>query len=191
MKNRPLSILSSTIALTAFLAIGIGPTPATVAGAANTNGSRAMQTSTSNVTTMRIRPDVAKMSTIHTANTMVSGKLETILVNSKGLPLYYYVADTAKKSFVNGQLARLWPPLLTAHPTVTGARGTLTSMKVAAGPQVTYNGHFLYTFIEDAPGHVSGQGVSNFLVATPRLKEISTSVKVTSPKPPTGGGYQY
>jgi predicted lipoprotein with Yx(FWY)xxD motif len=189
MNNRPLSILSTAVAMTAFLAIGIGATPATVAGAAI--GSTPMRSFTSNMRTVNLRPDVAKMSTIHTTKTMVSGKSQTILVNSKGQPLYYYAADTAKKSFVNGQLARLWPPLLTTHPTATGARGVLTSMKVPAGQQVTYNGHFLYTFIEDAPGRVSGQGVSNFFVASPRLKVIGSAVKVNSPKPPTSGGYQY
>jgi predicted lipoprotein with Yx(FWY)xxD motif len=187
MKNRQLSVLSSTIALTAFTAIGIGATPASVAGAANSRGSQAMPEAASMKTNHR--PSVAKMTTIHTTNTMVSDKLETILVNSKGLPLYYYAADTAKKSLVNGQLARLWPPLLTAHPTASGARGKLTSVMVAAGQQVTYNGHFLYTFIEDSPGHVSGQGVSNFLVATPKLKLIGSAVKVTTPTLPMHAGY--
>jgi predicted lipoprotein with Yx(FWY)xxD motif len=190
MRHRQISAVGSAFALAAFLVISIGATPDTVAGAANTQRPTAMRAPSSNSTT-NIRRDVARVSTIHTTNTMVSGKLESILVNSKGLPLYYYAGDTDKKSFVNGQLARLWPPLLTAHPTVTGARGKLASMKVAAGPQVTYNGHFLYTFIEDSPGHVSGQGVSNFFVATPRLKTFGGAVKVTSPTPPTRGGYQY
>jgi predicted lipoprotein with Yx(FWY)xxD motif len=189
MKIRQLSIVGSAIALTGFLAISIGATPDAVAGAANTRVARTARVVTSDRTTANLRPQVAKMSTIHTTNTTVSGKVETILVNSKGLPLYYYAADTAKKSLVNGQLARLWPPLLMARPTATGAQGKLTSLKVAAGRQVTYNGHFLYTFIEDSPGHVSGQGVSDFLVATPKLKAIGGAAKVATPKLPMHAGY--
>ena len=46
---------------------------------------------------------------MHTATTQVGAMTETILVNAKGLPLYYYQADTAKKSQVSGALAQLWP----------------------------------------------------------------------------------
>jgi hypothetical protein len=58
---------------------------------------------------------------------------------------------------------------------------------------VTYKGHFLYTFIEDSAGHVTGQGVSNFSVATPRLKALGSTAKVTSkaPAPSSSSGYGY
>jgi predicted lipoprotein with Yx(FWY)xxD motif len=136
---------------------------------------------------------VAKTATVRTATTTVSGKTETILVNAQGLPLYYYPHDTAKKSFVSGELARLWPPLLSAHPTASGTVSKLTAQKVAAGHQVTFKGHFLYTFVEDSAGHVTGQGVSDFFVATPRLKAVGNASKVASaaPAPSSGGGYGY
>jgi len=81
---------------------------------------------------------VAKPATLHTTSGIVNGKSETILVNAKGFPLYYYQADTAKKSFVSGELARLWPPLLSAKPTGTGTKGKLN--RVEGG--------------ERAPGHL-------------------------------------
>ena len=37
------------------------------------------------------------------------------------------------------------------------------------GDQVAYNGHLLYTFADDQPGQVTGQGVQGFFVATPGL----------------------
>ena len=52
--------------------------------------------------------------TVRTAQATVAGKTETILVNSQGLPLYYYLNDTAAKSVVTGGLAALWPPLTSA-----------------------------------------------------------------------------
>ena len=63
-----------------------------------------------------------KVATLHTATAKVNGRLETVLVNGRGLPLYYYQLDTAKKSLVTGGLAQLWPPLLAADPPRQGRR---------------------------------------------------------------------
>ena len=41
----------------------------------------------------------------------MNGKSEAILVDTQGLPLYYHRGDTAKKSFVSGELV----------PTLAGA----------------------------------------------------------------------
>jgi predicted lipoprotein with Yx(FWY)xxD motif len=107
--------------------------------------------------------------TVHTASATVAGASETILVDSHGLPLYVYKPDTAVTSHVSGQLAALWPPLIAAAPTGAGVTGRLASVTTSNGKQVAYDGHFLYTFVEDRPGKVTGQGVQNFFVATPNL----------------------
>src|SRR5580658_5457534 len=101
--------------------------------------------------------------TVRTARATVGGKTETVLVNSQGLPLYYYLNDTAEKSAVTGGLAALWPPLTSASP--------------------AYNGHLLYTFADDHAGQVSGQGVQGFFVATPGLAPISGSSTAGSSTP--------
>jgi predicted lipoprotein with Yx(FWY)xxD motif len=123
----------------------------------------------------------------------VGGRSESILENAKDFPLYYFEGDTAKKSEVSGGLAQLWPSLISAKPTATGTQGKLTSLKEASGRQVTYNGHFLYTFVDDMPGQVTGQGVSNFFVATPSLKTIGGVKKTSVPAPTTSSssGYGY
>ena len=112
---------------------------------------------------------------VHTAQAAVAGKTETILVNGHGLPLYFYRPDTAVNSLVTGGLARLWPPLTSASPTVTGVGGKLAVVKDAHGNQVSYNGHLLYTFADDHAGQVTGQGVEDFFVATPSLTPIAGS----------------
>ena len=43
--------------------------------------------------------------TVRTAQAVVAGKTETILINATGQPLYYYQPDTATKSLVTGA----WP----------------------------------------------------------------------------------
>ena len=45
-----------------------------------------------------------KVATLHTATAKVNGRSETVLVNARGLPLYYYQLDTVKKSLVTGDL---------------------------------------------------------------------------------------
>jgi predicted lipoprotein with Yx(FWY)xxD motif len=130
----------------------------------------------------------AGQATLHTATATVNGTRETILVDAKNRPLYTFKTDTATTSNVKGQLAALWPPLKAGGmPTASGAGGTLTVVSTPNGRQVAYNGHFLYTFVDDSPGKVTGQGVQDFFVATPGTGGAAAT---TAPAPSTGG-YSY
>ena len=123
----------------------------------------------------------------------VGGVAEVILVNGKGLPLYIYKSDTAAVNG-HGRAAALWPPLVGGSPTGSGTSGALAVVHTKNGRQVTYNGHFLYTFVEDNRGQVTGQGVQNFFVATPGLAPIhATAASGTHGTTPTrsGSGYSY
>ncbi len=129
---------------------------------------------------------------VRTASASVAGKTETILVNSRGLPLYFYRPDTATTSLVTGGLARLWPPL--TSPAIAGAAvsGKVAVLKDVNGRQVTYNGHPLYTFADDRAGQVTGQGVQDFFVATPGLAPIARSGGSPRPAPTVPSrGYGY
>jgi predicted lipoprotein with Yx(FWY)xxD motif len=121
------------------------------------------------------------------------GKTEVILVNDRGLPLYFYRPDTATTSLVGGGLAALWPPLTSAAPAGAALSGKLTVVTDAHGGQVAYNGHLLYTFASDQPGQVTGQGVQDFFVVTPGIAPITGSPAPTGtiPASPSGGGYGY
>ena len=129
--------------------------------------------------------------TVRTLQAAVGGKTETILVNTQGLPLYYYVSDTAAKSAVTGGLAALWPPLTSASPAATGLTGKLIAVMDIHGDQVAYNGHLLYTFADDQAGQVTGQEVQGFFVATPGLTAITGSPAPPAPAPPSGNPYGY
>ena len=78
---------------------------------------------------------------------------------------------------------------MAAKPTASGVRGKVVSVMQPGGRQVSYKGHFLYTFVSDSPGHVTGQGVSNFFVATPNVRAIGSSTVVNPPRPHGGYGY--
>src|SRR5580658_6856554 len=131
--------------------------------------------------------------TVRTVQATVGGKTETVLVNSQGLPLYYYLNDTAAKSAVTGGLAALWPPLTSASPAAAGLPGKLAAVMDVHGDQVAYNGHLLYTFADDQAGQVTGQGVQGFFVATPGLTPLSGSSTSagTAPAAPSGNPYGY
>jgi len=130
--------------------------------------------------------------TVRTVPAEVAGQRESILVDAHGRPLYYYRPDTATRSLVGGGLAASWPPLTGASPVAAGTSGRLSVVSDTHGRQVAYNGHLLYTFTGDHPGQVSGQGVSDFFVATPGLATISGTAHQpgTAPAAPPGGyGY--
>jgi predicted lipoprotein with Yx(FWY)xxD motif len=132
--------------------------------------------------------------TVRTAQATVAGQTETILVNRRGLPLYYYRPDTATRSLVTGGLLALWPAVTSTTPAAgAGVTGKLTVLNDAHGQQVTYNGHPLYTFADDQAGQVTGQGVSDFFVAPPALAPITGSPAPAGPAPaaPSGGSYGY
>ena len=88
-----IAIITGTVALSA---VGVGSAAAATHNAAATHltsGQRASRTESA-----------IKVATLHTATARVNGRSETVLVNGRGLPLYYYQLDTAKKSLVTGEL---------------------------------------------------------------------------------------
>jgi predicted lipoprotein with Yx(FWY)xxD motif len=162
-----------------------------VAAVAAAGGLTAASASSSPASSMPAAGQAAAAATVRTATADVGGKNETVLVNARGLPLYYYRPDTATRSLVSGGLLALWPAATSAAPTAgAGVTGKLTMLGDAHGSQVTYNGHPLYTFIDDHAGQVSGQGVSDFFVATPGLAQITGSQAAPAPAAPASGyGY--
>ena len=165
----------------------------TLAAAAALGGGITAATATTSHASSQPAASQPAAATIRTVQATVAGKTETVLVNSQGLPLYYYLNDTATKSNVTGALASLWPPLTSASPTATGTTGQLAAVKDTHGDQAAYHGHLLYTFADDHPGQVTGQGVEDFFVATPGLTPTAgtSAPTVTAPAAPTGSAYGY
>jgi predicted lipoprotein with Yx(FWY)xxD motif len=184
MRSRRTTIITSTVlAVSAAAAVagvsiaaGSGGSPAySASGGGSGSGSTAVSSSAA---------------AVHTATASVQGTKEPILVDAKGDPLYTYKPDTATTSRVSGQLAVLWPPLLSTTAKPQGGAGSLTTVNTTNGRQVAYRGHFLYTFVQDQPGQVTGQAVDNFFVATPDMaRNASTSSSAPASAPAGGGGW--
>jgi predicted lipoprotein with Yx(FWY)xxD motif len=109
---------------------------------------------------------------VHTGTTTVSGKSETVLTNAQGFTLYYHTTDTPT-SVCSGACAVAWPPLLLPSGTPGSSAslpGTLGVETNVNGRQVTYNGHPLYRWKNDASaGQATGEGINNFHVVTPTI----------------------
>src|SRR3954451_24196045 len=120
----------------------------------------------------------AKVATIRVA----SSRLGKVLVNSHERTLYLFKKDSGKKSACFGACATFWPPLRSSgKPTVgSGAKASLvgTTKRSDGKPQVTYNGHPLYTFAMDKKaGDTNGEGVTAFgaswFAVSPAGRQIS------------------
>jgi predicted lipoprotein with Yx(FWY)xxD motif len=85
----------------------------------------------------------------------------TVLTNTHGLTLYWFVPDTSTTSRCTGSCTAYWPPVTgspKAGPGVTGTLGTIT--RPGGTLQATYDGHPLYTYIGDSgPGQASGNNL--------------------------------
>jgi predicted lipoprotein with Yx(FWY)xxD motif len=113
-----------------------------------------------------------------------SSGLGKILVDSQGRTLYLFKKDQGAKSACGGACATEWPPLrASGKPTVgMGAKAAMvgTTARSDGRPQVTYNGHPLYTFAGDNnAGDTSGQGLNAFggswFVVSPAGDEIAAT----------------
>jgi predicted lipoprotein with Yx(FWY)xxD motif len=89
------------------------------------------------------------------------------LVNAQGRTLYVWAHDKGRASTCYGDCATYWPPLLTTGKPIAGpgANPALvgTTIRYDGQRQATYNGHPLYTFVQDTkPGQATGEGLTGF-----------------------------
>lgn len=153
------------------------PSPTPTAAATSLSPSPSASASPSPTSTASAAPTAgtARVVVVHTGTVTVSGRSETVLTNAQGFTLYYHATDTPT-SVCSGACAAAWPPLLlpsgTPASSVTLA-GTLGEETNANGRQVTYKGHPLYRWKNDASsGQATGEGINNFHVVTPTIAGV-------------------
>jgi predicted lipoprotein with Yx(FWY)xxD motif len=136
-----------------------------------------------------------------TVGTASESNLGTILVDSQGRTLYLFKKDSGTKSACFGACATQWPPLRAqGKPTAgSGLNSSLlgTTPRSDGKPQITYNGHPLYTFVMDQnPGDTNGQGLNAFgaswFTVNGAGNEVTAQPATTnSSSSGGGGGYGY
>jgi predicted lipoprotein with Yx(FWY)xxD motif len=171
-RRRPITFLSAAAAIPVIALV--------VAGCGSSNSATV---STSSATT----------SSGHTATVgaATNGSLGKILVDSQGRTLYLFQADKGTKSACTGACAVAWPPVRASGKPVAGSGITASKLGTTARsdgkPQVTYNGHPLYTFANDQKdGDTSGQGINAFGGLWYVLSPAGTTI--TSSGSSSGGG---
>ena len=117
--------------------------------------------------------------------------LGVILVDTRGRTLYMFMKDKRNKSSCSGQCATFWPPLTTSGKPVAGpgAKASLlgTTKRSDGHMQVTYKGHPLYRFSQDAKaGQTKGEGVNAFGA---KWYAVSPSGAKVMSSGSAGGGY--
>ena len=115
----------------------------------------------------------------------------TLLTNSKGFTLYWFVPDTSTTSKCDASCIKYWPPVpgpASAGSGVTGTLGVITRSNGAK--QATWNGHPLYTYVGDtSPGMAKG---NNLNIAGGVWHEIALTGKAApASSPSSGGAYGY
>jgi predicted lipoprotein with Yx(FWY)xxD motif len=170
-------VLTGSLVAAAFIAAACS----TTTSANNPNGAPSAAPITAPVVAPSASPapPAASGASISVAST----KLGQVLVDSKGLTVYLFLADKGTASSCNSaSCVQYWPPVLTngAPQAGTGVDATLlgTTTRTDGTTQVTYASHPLYLFLSDMKaGDVTGQGVNAFgapwYVVSPSGMQIS------------------
>ncbi len=171
-----------TIALVALAALGL----AACGGSGSSSGSSTASASTA-------------AGTISTKS--ISG-VGTVLVDSSGQALYTNNRDSGKTVACTSECAGIWMPLTASSGEPTSSDGAVQAkLGVVAtkdGNQVTFDGKPLYTFAQDSPGQVTGDGVTDSFGGTSFTWTVASSGAAPAPSTTSsssgssgGGGYSY
>jgi len=145
----------------------------------------------SNNATASAKPPTTASGRPATVGVENNGNLGKILVDSRGDTLYLFQKDSGTKSACTGACASAWPPLRASGKPVVGTGATAsmvaTTPRSDGKPQVTYNGHPLYTYSGDQqPGDTNGQGLTAFGAAWFAVSPAGDMVSGTGSS--SGGG---
>ena len=178
-----------TIAAVALVAIGL----AACGGSSNSSDNATAAASTT----------AGGSNTVSTKS--VSG-VGTVLVDSKGDALYTNNQDSGMNVACTGSCTSIWVPLMapsSGQPTASdqAVQAKLGVVKSQSGSQVTYGGKPLYTFVQDSPGEVTGNGFTDNFGGTSFTWTVASSGQMPSSSNSTstssgssssgGGGYGY
>jgi len=107
-------------------------------------------------------------------------KYGEVLVDQKGLALYYDTANKPKHWACKGTCLTVWPPLVLPKGEARAVAGKgVSGLGVVNGPsgrQVTWEGKALYTYVRDSSGKAFGQGLFHiWYLAQPTTEKPATA----------------
>ena len=157
-----------TVAVMALVAIGL----AACGGSSNSSDSASAAANTT----------ASGSDTVSTKSISGTG---TVLVDSKGAALYTNNRDSGMKVACTGSCAAIWIPLMapsSGQPTSSdqAVQAKLAVVKANGGSQVSWGGKPLYTFVQDSPGQVTGNGFSDQFGGTSFTWTVASTGPVSS-----------
>lgn len=101
-----------------------------------------------------------------TVSTKSISGVGTVLVDSQGQALYTNKQDSGMNVACTGSCTAIWVPLMapsSGQPTSSdqAVQAKLGMVKSNGGSQVTFGGKPLYSFVQDSPGQVTGNGFTD------------------------------
>ena len=119
--------------------------------------------------------------------------LGDVLVDRQGRTLYLFERDSGTMSACTGACAVNWPPLRVRGTPLAGSGVGPSDIGTTARPdgksQLTYNGHPLYSFVNDKKsGDTNGEGINAFGGSWFAVSPAGAKVAPRS-QPQGGGGY--
>jgi predicted lipoprotein with Yx(FWY)xxD motif len=168
--RQPASPMLSAIALLVvgcgFLAIGCGNDDGDKAATSDAPPAQAKGTAQAEETTKLARSDAAQKASRGKTIAVVDSDYGRVIADGRGEAFYLFDKESTKKAECYGECARVWPPVLTQGAPRAGAgvdSQLLGTTKRKNGKrQVTYKGHPLYYYVDDSPGTILCQDVSEF-----------------------------
>jgi predicted lipoprotein with Yx(FWY)xxD motif len=120
--------------------------------------------------------------------------LGDVLVDRQGRTLYLFKRDSGTMSACTGACAVNWPPLRVRGTPLIGSGAKPSDVGTTARrdgiSQLTYNGHPLYTFVNDKkPGDTNGEGIDAFGGSWFAVSPAGAQVAPRSQPQGGGGGY--
>ena len=107
----------------------------------------------------------AESSATETVSVQSIGDAGDVLVDSQGAALYSPDQEANGKILCTGECEAIWKPLVASSGKPTASSdvgGTIGTVKRSDGSeQATFDGAPLYTFTEEGPGEVTGDGVAD------------------------------
>src|SRR3954471_17822288 len=124
---------------------------------------------------------------------VASTGLGDVLVDRQRRTLYLFARDSGTMSACTGACAVNWPPLRVRGTPLVGSGAKPSDVETTARPdgkrQLAYNGHPLYTFVNDKkPGDTNGEGINAFGGSWFAVSPVGAKVTPRS-QPQGGGGY--
>ena len=144
--------------------------------------------------------DMASGSATDTVSVQSIGDAGDVLVDSDGAALYSPDQEANGKILCTGSCETIWKPLTagSGQPTVSSdVGGNVGTVKRPDGSeQVTFDGAPLYTFTQEGPGEVTGDGVADSFDGHKFTWHVMTPSGAASGGSSTtadqsGGGYSY